>query len=58
MTGREFRDRSCRYCGVDIMYVGSRWLKRRVADVNGFCPESPDDLHHPVSESETPGPET
>jgi hypothetical protein len=38
----------CRYCGVEIMYVGRLWLKKRVADVNGFCPDSPDDLHHPA----------
>jgi hypothetical protein len=33
------------------MYVGALWLKRRVADVNGFRPLSPDDLHPPVSEA-------
>jgi hypothetical protein len=38
----------CRYCGAEIMYVGRLWLKKRVADVNGFCPDSPDDLHHPA----------
>jgi hypothetical protein len=58
MTERELCDRRCRHCGVDIMYAGSLWLKRKVADVNGFCPDSPDDLHHPVSEAETQRPET
>jgi hypothetical protein len=57
MTEREFANHWCRYCGVDIMHAGSLWLKRRVADVNGFCPKSPDDLHHPVSEAETGPPE-
>jgi hypothetical protein len=46
MTGQ------CGYCHVEIMYVGYLWLKKRVADVNGFCPQSPDDLHHPASEAE------
>jgi hypothetical protein len=57
MTEHEFADRRCRYCGVDIMHVGSLWLKRRVADVNGYCPKSPDDLHQPVSEAEAGRPE-
>lgn len=47
MTGPVPRNPRCRYCGVEIMYVGVLWLKRRVADVNGFCPDSPDDQHHP-----------
>jgi hypothetical protein len=46
----------CRYCGVEIMYVGRLWLKKRVADVNGFCPDSPDDLHHPVPDAGTRAP--
>jgi hypothetical protein len=58
MTGCEFGDPTCRYCGVEIMYVGALWLKRKVADVNGFCPKSPDDLHHPVAEAETQRPES
>jgi hypothetical protein len=45
------------FCGGDIMRAGERWYKGRVADVNGFCPWSPDDLHHPVSEAETQAPE-
>jgi hypothetical protein len=49
------KDRRCRYCDVEIMYVGRLWLKKRVADVNGFCAKSPDDLHHPVSEAELKG---
>jgi hypothetical protein len=54
MTGRECDDRICRYCGVEIMFVGVLWLKRKVADVNGFCPKSlDDDLHHPVAEADT-----
>ena len=56
MTGCESRAPTCRYCGVEIMFVGVLWLKRRVADVNGFCPKSPDDLHHPVPDAETQGP--
>ena len=31
----------CVFCGADIMRVGDRWYKARVADVNGFCPNSP-----------------
>jgi hypothetical protein len=59
MTGRDRDDRTCRYCGVEIMFVGVLWLKRRVADVNGFCPKSPDDdLHHPVAEAVTQRPES
>ena len=54
MSGCELCDRTCRYCSVEIMFVGVLWLKRRVADVNGFCPRSPDDLHHPVSEAGPP----
>ena len=55
MTGSEVRDPVCRYCGVEIMFVGALWLMRRVADVNGFCPTSPqDDLHHPACETQTP----
>jgi hypothetical protein len=30
------------------MLAGTRWCKATVADVNGFCPQNPDDLHHPV----------
>ncbi len=52
-AGCEFGDRTCHYCGVEIMYVGILRLKRRVTDVNGFCPNSPDDLHHPAAETET-----
>jgi hypothetical protein len=47
----------CRYCGAEIMHVGRQWLKRTVADVNGFCPDSPDDLHHPACEAGSRGPE-
>ena len=55
MTGSGLRDPICRYCGVEIMFVGALWLMRRVADVNGFCPKSPeDDLHHPASETQPP----
>jgi hypothetical protein len=43
----------CRYCDAEIMFVSRLWLKKRVADVNGFCPNSPDDLHHPASEAAT-----
>jgi hypothetical protein len=56
MTEGQFGDHRCRHCGVEIMYVGALWLKRRVADVNGFCPSSPDDLHHPVAGTETQRP--
>jgi hypothetical protein len=59
MTESEFRDPRCRYCGVEIMFVGVLWLMRRVVDVNGFCPKSPDDdLHHPVAEAHTQQPES
>jgi hypothetical protein len=59
MTGCESRAPTCRYCDVEIMFVGALWLKRRVADVNGFCPKSPDDdLHHPVAEAHTQQPES
>ena len=59
MTECELCDRICRYCGAEIMFVGVLWLRRRVADVNGFCPKSPDDdLHHPVAEAETRQPES
>ena len=37
----------CRCCGADIMLCGTVWYYARVADVNGFCPGSDDDLHHP-----------
>jgi hypothetical protein len=30
------------------MRVGSLWYKKRTADINGFCPASPDDLHRPT----------
>lgn len=56
MTECDLCDRTCRYCSVEIMYVGTLWLKRRVTDVNGFCPKSPDDLHHPISETDTQRP--
>ncbi len=39
--------RLCQYCGTEIMLVGSVWYKLRTADINGFCPASPDDLHSP-----------
>jgi hypothetical protein len=58
MTGCELGDRTCRYCGAEIMYAGTVWLMRRVADVNGLCPESPDDLHHPVVDTGTERPES
>jgi hypothetical protein len=59
MTGCESRAPTCRYCGVEIMFVGTLWLKRRTADVNGFCPNSPDDdLRHPVADAETQRPES
>jgi hypothetical protein len=59
MTAGELRDPVCRYCGVEIMYVGTLWLMRRVADVNGFCAKSPDDdLHHPAAEAESQRPES
>jgi hypothetical protein len=58
MTEPGLRDPTCRYCGVEIMYVGALWLMRRVADVNGFCARSPDDLHHPVADADTQRPET
>jgi hypothetical protein len=48
----------CAFCGADIMLVGELWYCARIADINGFCPKSPDDLHHPASEAKTqkPGP--
>ena len=58
MTESELRDPVCRYCGVEIMLVGVLWYMRRAADINGFCPKSPDDdLHHPVAEPETQRPD-
>ena len=27
----------CRYCDAEIMFVSRLWLKKRVADVNGFA---------------------
>jgi hypothetical protein len=48
----------CVFCGADIMRVGEVWLKAQVADVNGFCPNSPDDLHHPIVEAQTQRPES
>ena len=48
----------CVFCGADIMHTGDLWYKARVADVNGFCPKSPDDLHHPAAEAETRRPES
>jgi hypothetical protein len=57
MTAGEMRDPVCRYCGAEIMYIGILWLMRRTADLNGFCPKSPDDdLHHPAAETETQRP--
>ena len=57
MTAGEMRDPVCRYCGVEIMFVGVLWLMRRAADVNGFCPSSPeDDLHHPAAGTDTTRP--
>jgi hypothetical protein len=38
---------TCHYCGAEIMLVGSRWYKKRTADVNGYCSNSPYDLHSP-----------
>jgi hypothetical protein len=59
MTGSDSRDPVCRYCGVEIMYVGELWLMRRAADVNGFCPKSPDnDLHHPAGETKPGSPDS
>jgi len=59
MTGSGLRDPVCRYCGVEIMFVGVLWMMRRVADVNGFCPKSPDDdLHHPAGEADARRPES
>ena len=46
----------CVFCSAYILRTGDRWYKARVADVNGFCPKSPDDLHHPVPDAETQGP--
>ena len=58
MTEAELREPACRYCGVEIMFVGALWLMRRAADVNGFCPKSPDDdMHHPVAETGTQRPD-
>jgi len=40
--------KTCWFCGSKIMFVGVLWLRADVADVNGFCPKSPDDdQHHP-----------
>jgi hypothetical protein len=31
------------------MLCGEIWYYARVADINGYCPKSPDDdLHHPI----------
>jgi hypothetical protein len=39
----------CHYCGMEIIFVDALWLRTDVADLNGFCPESPDDdRHHPA----------
>jgi hypothetical protein len=35
-------------CGAEIMLVASVWYKTRAADINGFCPLSPDDTHSPT----------
>jgi hypothetical protein len=37
----ELCDRICRYCGAEIMLVGVRWFKRRVADVTACAPGAP-----------------
>jgi hypothetical protein len=38
---------TCRWCGIEIMKVGEIWYLKRAADINGFCPNSPTDLHSP-----------
>jgi hypothetical protein len=38
---------TCCYCGAEIMKTGDRWYNKRTADINGYCPKSPDDLHSP-----------
>jgi hypothetical protein len=38
---------TCRYCGAEIMKAGELWYLKRVADINGWCRKSPDDMHHP-----------
>ena len=49
----------CVFCSAYILRTGDRWYKARVADVNGFCPKSPDDdLHHAAAETETQRPES
>ena len=42
--------RTCRRCGTEIMLTGERWYRARVADINGYCPGSDDDLHSPEGE--------
>lgn len=39
---------TCHYCGAEVMLAGNRWYKKRVADINGYCLNSPDDLHSPA----------
>jgi len=40
--------KTCRWCSADIMLCSEIWYYARIADVNGYCPKSPeDDLHHP-----------
>ena len=38
----------CQHCGKRIMLVGSVWYRTEIADINGFCPDSPDDQHRPA----------
>jgi hypothetical protein len=38
---------TCYYCYAEIMKVNDRWFNKRTADINGWCPKSPDDLHSP-----------
>jgi hypothetical protein len=39
--------KTCRFCSTKIMLVGALWLRAEIADVNGYCPDSDDDRHHP-----------
>ena len=50
---REYFDSrvGCVYCDADITRaVDGRWFLAKAADVNGYCPRSPDDLHHAEGE--------
>ena len=47
ISGPSIDVRTCCHCGCEVQRIALKWHATQYADVDGYCPESPNNLHKP-----------